>query len=170
MLFYLISLIIYAKISSFKGDKMVKNHKLIVKMIEIFKLDGKDYMGFSYSNVFELTYHHIQKSCDHGPTNVRNGAILTRYAHDFLNYLELNGPEFYEMLNKEFKELSLTEMPPTKYYWQRIATILEGAKKVHWDNFLAMKARDPRKKKKVNNPSRLERKRVKKDLRKYTYR
>lgn len=49
----------------------------------------------------KLTYHHIQKKCDGGATNVKNGAILSEASQEWLhNNLEHNDKELYNLVNE----------------------------------------------------------------------
>lgn len=103
---------------------------VLKQMIVIYKPDGIDWLSFKLCRKNPYTFHHIEKRCDGGLRIVSNGAILTRLGHDFLNMLELREIEMYRELNRAFKELNDTKMPPTDDYYEEIDGILRQKPKV----------------------------------------
>ena len=57
--------------------------KLIIRIYNVKKID---WMGYKVSKDNPYTYHHLKKKCDGGKENIKNGAILTNYAHEYLNH------------------------------------------------------------------------------------
>lgn len=90
------------------------NMKGILKvMIEIYKPDGIDWMGFELSRHNPYTFHHIKEKCNRGKVNVNNGAILTKNAHRLLNILEKDYPIAYEHYQNLFKRINANKGPLT---------------------------------------------------------
>ena len=89
---------------------------------------GVDWMGFNLSKKNPLTYHHMEKNCDSGEKTLANGAPLTKKAHRFLNYLEINCPELYSEWNNLFKIINQSAAPPTEEHSEKISSLREKGK------------------------------------------
>lgn len=86
---------------------------------------GKDWLNYKIYKPSDLTFHHIHEAKYGGKREITNGAILTRKAHDDLNWLEYHRPRIYSDLNYLFYLLNLSEAPPTKEYYREVERILK---------------------------------------------
>ena len=66
----------------------------------------------------QLTYHHIKEKRNGGATTVENGALLSLYKHNYLNYLDLYYHSIYNELNGLFYDLNRTYAPPNEEYYE----------------------------------------------------
>ena len=57
------------------------------------------FMGYKVSKDNPFTYHHLRKRCHGGKEEIKNGAILTKMAHQYLHILESRDEELYNLLN-----------------------------------------------------------------------
>ena len=98
----------------------------MITMLEIYKpLEiGKDWMDYKIVRINDLTFHHIHEKRNGGKRELRNGAILIRDAHNYLNYLDRYYNKYYKQLNGLFKELNMTMKPPTDDYYIEVNHIL----------------------------------------------
>lgn len=80
--------------------------KVLREMIDIYEPDGIDWMGFKLERGNPYTYHHINEKRKSGKCKTNNGAILTKKAHRFLNYLEINFPKAYEHYQYLFAKIN----------------------------------------------------------------
>ena len=87
---------------------------VLCQMIRIFKPKNMDWMGYKITNKNPYTYHHILERRYGGKEVVENGAILSRNAHDHLNYLEVFVPEAYDDWQRFFRYLNAKMEPLTK--------------------------------------------------------
>lgn len=99
--------------------------KILVKMLEIYQPNGRDWMNYVMTRDNPYTYHHIKERRKGGRTTIYNGAIITKHAHIYLNYLDLNYHKIYNELNEMFKYLNTTYQPPTEEYYEEIEHILK---------------------------------------------
>lgn len=76
------------------------------EMIEIYKPEGKDWMGFKLSKSNPYTYHHIKEKKNGGKVDINNGAILTKRAHRLLNFLEIHHPDIYNLYQQLFVRIN----------------------------------------------------------------
>lgn len=72
-----------------------------------------------------LTYHHILEVRNGGKVEWENGALLSLYRHNYLNYLDRYYHQVYEELNYLFYELNRTYAPPTKEYYEEVKRVLK---------------------------------------------
>lgn len=98
-------------------------------MIKIYKTYEYDWMGFEIKDPSELTRHHIVKREDGGENNISNYALLTKYAHRLLHYLEEHYNKEYNYLNEKFLELNRSVSPPTIEYYEDINRVMKSIKK-----------------------------------------
>lgn len=95
--------------------------------LNIYKPDGIDWMGYKISKKNPYSFHHINKN---GKTSISNLAILSKYSHKFLNYLERDYINIYDELNIIFKEIIETNDRPTNKHYEKVTkTILRVKKK-----------------------------------------
>lgn len=85
--------------------------KLIIRIYNVKKID---WMGYKVSKDNPYTYHHLKKKCDGGKENIKNGAILTNYAHEYLNIIENYDYELYEYINNILLQINEQGFAPLK--------------------------------------------------------
>ena len=74
---------------------------LMVNKYELNKY-GLDFMGYRITNSKQLTYHHLLiQNKNGGKETLENGAILTKNAHRYLNYIERRNYDLFKAINKE---------------------------------------------------------------------
>ena len=98
--------------------------KVLIDMIEIYKPNGIDWLEYKLSKNNPYTFHHIREKRNGGKYEIRNGAILTKNAHIYLNHLDVCYHKIYKELNYMFKQLNMTMKPPTDEYYEEINHIL----------------------------------------------
>lgn len=76
---------------------------IVVNMIKIYGLTDRDWMSFKITSKRSITYHHIIKTEDGGKTTIRNGALLTKKAHNLLHCIEYNDLAIYKEINALFQ-------------------------------------------------------------------
>ncbi len=81
-------------------------------MIETYKPDGTDWMGFKATPNNFYTFHHIKEKRFNGTRHVSNGAILTLRAHTFLNLLDVGCHSAYEDYQRIFRRINESHQPP----------------------------------------------------------
>lgn len=84
------------------------------QLIRIFEQKNIDWMGYKVTKKNPYTYHHILERRYGGKLSIDNGAILTRDAHDHLNYLEAYVPEAYDDWQRFFRYVNAKKRPLTK--------------------------------------------------------
>lgn len=83
-----------------------------MKMINIYKIENFDFMGYKLQKKDDITYHHIKKRENNGKLSVDNGALLTKTAHEYLHIIEVVDVDLYNYLNIILKEISDQKMLP----------------------------------------------------------
>lgn len=96
---------------------------VLVQLIRIFEPNGKDWMGYKVTQNNPYTYHHIKERRYGGGATIDNGAILTKEAHDRLNWLELYVPESYDDWQRFFRYVNSLKRPLTKEEYEIIELI-----------------------------------------------
>lgn len=93
------------------------SHGILKQMLEIYQPDGIDWMGYKVSRKNPYTFHHIQERRNGGRSVISNGAILTKQAHAYLNYLEQFCPMAYDEYQAIFKWINSYNgpIPPDDY-------------------------------------------------------
>lgn len=86
---------------------------VLCDMVEIYEPNGIDWMGFHESRKNPYTFHHIQEKKNKGDVSIKNGAILTKYAHQLLNILENVCPKAYDDYQNLFRYINNTHAPLT---------------------------------------------------------
>jgi len=75
-------------------------------MINEYNLKKIDFMGYVVSKENPYTYHHIKKRCQGGKEESKNGAILTKVAHEYLHIIESRDLELYNYINNVLKQIN----------------------------------------------------------------
>ncbi len=75
-----------------------------------------------------LTFHHILEKRNGGKVIWENGALISLYSHEYLNYLDREYHRLYNDLNCLFYELNKTYKPPTEDYYNEVKLVLKKAK------------------------------------------
>lgn len=101
----------------------------LIQLIRIFHPNGTDWMNYKLREDNPYTFHHIVERRNGGKLEVRNGAILTKDAHIYLNHLDYAYHKIYNELNGLFKELNMTMQPPTDDYYEEVNHILRKVRK-----------------------------------------
>lgn len=57
------------------------------------------FMGYKVSKDNPYTFHHLKKKEHGGKEEIKNGAVLTKIAHQYLHILESRDKELYNLLN-----------------------------------------------------------------------
>ncbi len=73
----------------------------LIKLIEIYKPIGIDWMCFQITRKNPYSFHHIKKQENGGLLIIENGAILSKKSHRLLNWLE----EKYPLIYLDWEEL-----------------------------------------------------------------
>ena len=97
--------------------------QVLCELIRIYEPKGIDWMGYKLSKKNPYTYHHIEEKRKGGKQTLDNGAILTRQAHDHLNYLELYVPDAYRDWQRVFKYFNALRRPLTEKEYEIIEKI-----------------------------------------------
>lgn len=85
--------------------------EVLAKMLEIYQPNGIDWMGYKMTPNNPYTFHHIVERRDGGSYSINNGAILTKNAHNYLNYLDLYCPGGYDEYQKMFRYINSLNGP-----------------------------------------------------------
>lgn len=100
--------------------------KLITKeMIKIYKMKDICWMGYKASENNPYTFHHLNKVEDGGEMDIKNGAILTFTAHEYLHIIESYDLDIYLYLNNVLRCINEQNYFPTK---KQLVTIDEMLK------------------------------------------
>lgn len=91
-----------------------KSKRAMNRMLNIFEPDGRDWMGYIMTEENPYTFHHIKEQRFGGSWGPDNGAILTREAHEYLNYLEQYCPEAYDEYQAIFRYINSFQGPIPK--------------------------------------------------------
>lgn len=102
--------------------------EVLAKMIQIYQPRGIDWMDYRMTKSNPYTFHHIKEKRNGGKYEIRNGAIITKNAHIYLNHLDTYYHKIYMELNYMFKQLNMTMKPPTADYYEEINHILRKVK------------------------------------------
>ena len=75
-------------------------------MVNMYNLKKIDFMGYKVSKDNPYTYHHLIKRCNSGKETIKNGAILTKNAHEYLHKVETRDLELYNYINNVLKQIN----------------------------------------------------------------
>lgn len=100
-------------------------------MINIYNLKKTCFMGYKTSRENPYTYHHIKKRCHGGEISIKNGAILTKYAHEYLHIIESKDVELYEYINNVLMQINEQMHEPLERQIKAIWYMLEIFEEQH---------------------------------------
>lgn len=104
---------------------------LMVNQYKIKEL-GFDFMGYTFANKNDLSYHHlIIPNRLGGPMTVENGAVLVRNtAHDYIHRIEPIDPEIFAFITSEMIDENISGRLDTRSI-KRIHDVLKYFEKEH---------------------------------------
>ena len=105
------------------------------EMLKIYQpFSNLDWLNYKIIRTNDLTYHHIKKRANGGKRSIDNGAILTQIAHRYLNLIECQDTETYELLNNMFRIVNEQRSEPTHEQRLAIEYLLRKFESNHrWD-------------------------------------
>ena len=83
------------------------------RMIDRYEPQDEDWMGFKLARGNAYTFHHIRERRAGGKEELENGAILTLFAHKFLNYLDSHNKKAYNDYQAIFRRINKNNGPLT---------------------------------------------------------
>ena len=87
------------------------NKSVREEMIRLYQLKrlGFDFMGYTFSNKNQLSYHHlIVPRRFGGKATIENGSILRQNtSHDYLHKIELTDREIFELITDRMIEMNI---------------------------------------------------------------
>lgn len=87
------------------------NKSIREEMIKLYQLKrlGFDFMGYTFSNKGQLSYHHlIVPKRLNGKSTIENGAILRQNtSHDYLHKIEPIDREIFELITNRMIEMNI---------------------------------------------------------------
>ena len=108
---------------------------IIKDMRDIYRLRGYDFMGYTYRNINDLSFHHIVKECDGGKREISNGAALCRESsHPYLHLIEIREYGIYNAINSILQEIADQNSHPTRDQLIRIRRLLLEYEAYHIDD------------------------------------
>lgn len=108
---------------------------IIIDMRNIYRLRGYDFLGYTYRNVSELSFHHITKKCDGGEMSIDNGALLNKEtSHPYLHLIEFKEFDIYVAINEIIREITQQRKHPTTEQLKRIRALLLEFEALHIDD------------------------------------
>jgi len=114
--------------------------KPIVKlMIDIYNLDGIDFMGYTVSKDNPYTFHHLIKRCHGGKETIENGAILTKDAHEYLHLIETRDLKLYEYINNVLMQINEQCFEPLRRQLLAIDFLLKLFEEQHSEDLTCKK-------------------------------
>ena len=75
-------------------------------MVNMYNLKGTDFAGYKVSKDNPYTFHHLLKRCHGGIETIENGAILTKYSHEYLHIVETRDLNIYNYINNVLKQIN----------------------------------------------------------------
>lgn len=105
--------------------------KILNLMIDYYNLKDIDFMGYKVSKHNPYTYHHILKRCHGGDETLENGAILTKFSHQYLHIIETRDLEAYNQINNILKQINEQGFGPLKNQILAVDYILKIFEKKH---------------------------------------
>lgn len=102
------------------------------ELIHVFKPHGIDWMGYTYENNKQLSFHHIKKKENGGLYEFDNGALLRgNTSHEYLHLIEVKDLDMYIYINHILKIINEQRYTPTKQQLIQIRDVLELFEKEH---------------------------------------
>ena len=92
-----------------RRERMYTN--VLLRMFDRYKTEDEDWMGFKLTDNNTYTFHHIRERRNGGKQELENGAILTIFAHQFLNYLDLHCKRAYNDYQTIFRRINKNNGP-----------------------------------------------------------
>ena len=92
-----------------RRERMYTN--VLLRMFDRYKTEDEDWMGFKLTDNNTYTFHHIRERRNGGKQELENGAILTIFAHQFLNYLDLHCKRAYNDYRTIFRRINKNNGP-----------------------------------------------------------
>lgn len=83
------------------------------------------FMGYKVSKDNPYTFHHLKKKEHGGKQEIKNGAILTKIAHQYLHILENRDKELYDLLNNVLWQINEQGFAPLERQLLAIDYILK---------------------------------------------
>lgn len=105
-----------------------KEQELVIKMIDIYKPNGFDWMGTPITKKNPLSYHHIIKK-DSNNTTLSNGALLTKNSHRKLNIIESKNPDLFDEWQWLFYAINESYTHPSYAYYEMMDELREQTNK-----------------------------------------
>lgn len=107
--------------------------KNIIKiMINLYNIKKTDWMGYKVNKDNPYTYHHCYIKKEHGgKETVKNGAILTKIGHEYLNIIESRDIELYNLINNVLKQINEQGFMPLERQLLAIDAMLKMFEKDH---------------------------------------
>jgi len=113
------------------GKKYVNDNQILLpKMIEIYKPVDFDWMHLAITKSNPLTIHHIHESVYGGETTIDNAALLGKKSHRILNMLESRDYGLYFAWNDLFRDINVSNRPPSDEYVKEMILLRNKTKKV----------------------------------------
>lgn len=97
---------------------------ILSEMLEIYKPNGTDWMGYKVSKQNPYTCHHIKEKANDGELTIDNIAILTLQAHRLLHKLSKLCPEGYRDFQNLFMEINNRRIPLDEEVYSEIYALL----------------------------------------------
>lgn len=106
--------------------------QIVKDMRSIYRLKHYDFMGYTFRNVNQLSYHHIHKACDGGEKSYDNGAILRQdTSHQYIHIIEDRDFDMFVYINRILKEINEQQAHPTKAQLLAIRNVLLQFEREH---------------------------------------
>lgn len=103
-------------------------------MIDEYGVRKIDWMGYKVSKDNPYTFHHLKKRCNNGKEEVKNGAILTKVAHQYLHIVESRDLELFTYINNVLKQVNEQGFASLERQLLAIDSLLKQFEKEHrWD-------------------------------------
>lgn len=105
--------------------------KIKITMINAYKMDKMDWMGYYLVGNDIFTYHHIKKKENGGLLTFNNGAILTSIAHPYLHVIEYKDLDMYKYINLILQNINYQGYMPTLEQLRIIDNVLKQFEREH---------------------------------------
>ncbi len=106
--------------------------QIICDMRSIYRLRHYDFMGYTFRNINDLSYHHIIKKSDGRLKTLENGALLVKdTAHPYLHIIEEKEYEMYVFINNILKAINTQQCHPTLEQLKEIRRVLLEFESIH---------------------------------------
>lgn len=102
------------------------------EMIKLYNIDKLCFMGYEATKDNPYTFHHcVVKRCSGGTESIKNGAVLTLNAHEYLNTIEMRDYEIYLYLNILFQKINEQGNKPNLQQYRTINHLLKLFEEQH---------------------------------------